>query len=193
MSETYTRYTMQAGSSEVLQVPDDDRYYVVGSTWEGSRIVGTSIEGVHADQDDAGLHVARLNEPSAFWSIEREKGESMRDFVIRTWSTCYPTMTQDELQAIAPEQQSAEIVKDGYLSPYLFGRVLRWMVDDKNAAILGAYMRDGESAIYYTWGRPGDNGPTLAAFYDPAKRTQTAHTSDIAPGWFDAAGELTAS
>ena len=115
----------------------------------------------------------------------------MRDFVIRTWATCYPALSLDELQALEPEQQSAMVVKDGYASPYAFGRVLRWMADDPNTAILGAHREDG--TVYYAWGGPGDNGPTLAAFYDPAKRTQTAHTSDIAPDWFDAVGELTAS
>ena len=127
--------------------------------------------------------MSETNDPRPFWTIERIEGESIRDFVLRTWGECYPDLGADELQNRMDEgSNSAVVVKNGYLSPYKFGRVLREMVGDEKAAILGAYAKD-RATIYYTWRIEGD-GPVVAALYNPDLRPETLYSA------MDTAGEI---
>jgi len=96
-------------------------------------------------------------------------------------------MTPAQIQAIPPGQSSAEVVKDGYSSPYRFADVLREMVGNPDAGVLGAY-RGVRATIYYAWNQGDGDGPTLAAFYNPDLR-QNGHGMD-AIDFFDAVDAL---
>ena len=128
----------------------------------------------------------------AFWTIARQAGETTRDFVIRTWREAYPIatsgLTLEDLQTLDPEQGSAVVVKEGYASPYTFAGVLRDMVDNDKATILGAYANNA-ATIYYTW-KIGDDGPVLAAFYDPARRESVVTDMTKEIDFFAAVDEL---
>ncbi len=111
-----------------------------------------------------------------FWTIERAPGESHRDFIIRTWQEVKPDLPEDITnQDITQYHVQAEVVKDGYESPYQFGAVLRELVGLHTAPIFQATHTDESGlthAIYYAWGEPllspdGSTGPVIAAFYNP--------------------------
>jgi hypothetical protein len=68
------------------------------------------------------------------------------------------------------------VVSDGYSSPYLFGQLLRQMVEDDSVEICRA------GRIYFAWSGKG------LAIYDPAKRPDAQPQID----WFAAAGDLAA-
>jgi len=114
-----------------------------------------------------------------FWTIEREEGESLRDFVFRTWREANPALPDDLAQPdIGKATYQAEIVTAGYLSPYHFGVRLREMVGGANdgtsrcVAVYSATSPDGRGlckTIYYCWDEPHKDGPAMAAFYDPSR------------------------
>ena len=123
----------------------------------------------------------RAKKENAFWTLERKDGESARQFILRTWAECYLDLTALELEtAQAADFGSAVTVKDGYASPYEFGRVLRMMVCDDKATIFGAH-HSKTATIYYCWNST-DDGPTMCALYDPALRQGKVYEVD----YFDA-------
>jgi hypothetical protein len=109
----------------------------------------------------------------AFSALRAEHGESYIAFVERV------------VQAVGAADRYGwgdceEIVKEGYDSPYRFGRLLRELVDDDGAFIC----RHNPSGIYICL----PSGPVgRAAFYDPSRR-ETAERP--AQDWFEAAVEM---
>jgi hypothetical protein len=111
-----------------------------------------------------------------FWTIERKPGESARDFILRTWREAKSDLPQNIANLdLTKCHAQTEVVKDGYESPYRFGVILRELVGEDFAPIFQATHTDGNGlthAVYYAWGQmeqeaDGDNGPTVAAFYNP--------------------------
>jgi len=115
-----------------------------------------------------------------FWTIERGEDEPLRDFIFRTWREANPALPEDLASAgIGEAIYQAEIVTAGYLSPYHFGIRLREMVGGANdgtlrcVAIYAATCPDDQEictkTIYYCWDEPHEDGPAMAAFYDPSR------------------------
>lgn len=108
-----------------------------------------------------------------FWVIERGEEETLLAFIKRCWEEAHgaPTTKED-----APQTFQAEVVRDGYASPYQFAILLRDLaaraehVNDGPAfGVWGAHNVQTGGAVYYCWDDwPGEE-PTRCAFYDPSK------------------------
>ena len=110
--------------------------------------------------------------PSGYFEIQREAGETRGAFIRRAWRTANPTLPAD-LRGVAPETLQSEVVRDGYESPYCFGRELRRRADADYGPVWAAYhaCEVGTHAIYYVFAgcERVDGGPTRAAFYNPSR------------------------
>jgi hypothetical protein len=133
-----------------------------------------------------------------FWMLEREAGEGMREYMARCWAEARGEAIPQDLP---PARFQAEVVRDGYLSPYRFGKLLRALVmgaasveEAEAADPVGVYAAKNVNtggAVYYAW--DGDNaegdGPTRCAFYDPA-RGPTWGRQPATIDWYAAVDEL---
>jgi hypothetical protein len=119
----------------------------------------------------------------AFWMIEVNDDDRMADATIRE------VLTPEQLAVPDWHRQWAAtevVVDEGYGSPYLFGKMLREMVDDVNAVIF----RYNPRRIYFAI----SNRTGKASFYAPDRR-EHAPELPVDPGeidWFEAVDALTA-
>ena len=108
-----------------------------------------------------------------FWTIERGEEESDRDFIYRCWEEAHgaPVTKEDAAQTF-----QAEVVKDGYASPYQFAILLRDLAarakhvnEGPTVSVWAAHNVQTGGAVYYCWNDAPMGGKTRCAFYDPAR------------------------
>jgi len=92
--------------------------------------------------------------------MKRKKRELISDFVRRVYEKTNPNWNDGS------EHFAETIVKEGYESPYAFGKALRTLVKNDNATIYASKIYDGRKEIactYYAFNGGNGNPTTMAA------------------------------
>lgn len=102
-----------------------------------------------------------------FWTVARNEDEGRRDFIERVWRIVCPDLPEN-IREVSPLRFAATVVKEGYESPYTFGKTLRTMVHDNWAEVYSGYRLEGNLAhtVYYAY-FISCGEPLSASFYDP--------------------------